>query len=105
MHCYNHTDRDAVGTCKACCKGLCTECAMDLGFGLACRDLHEKRVVEIEELISRNASVQRVAGRAKYAAPAFYLFMGALFTAYGVAFSKSDYFLVILGIGFLSFGI
>ena len=80
MYCYNHADRGAVGICKACCRGLCAECAVDLGFGLSCRGAHEQRVAEIEELVSRNASVQRVAGRAKYAAPAFYLFMGAIFT-------------------------
>jgi len=105
MHCYNHAGREAVGTCKACCKGLCTECAVDLGFGLSCRGPHEQRVAEVEELISRNASVQRVAGRAKYAAPAFYLFMGAVFTGYGLLSSREMNFIVLLGVGFLVFGL
>ena len=105
MYCYNHTDRGAVGTCKACSKGLCAECAVDLGFGLACRGVHEQRVTEVEELISRNASVQRVAGRAKYAAPAFYLFMGAIFTGYGLLSSREMKFILLLGAGFLVFGV
>jgi hypothetical protein len=104
MYCYYHADRGAVGTCKACCKGLCAECAVDLGFGLSCRGPHEQRVAEVEELISRNASVQRVAGRAKFAAPAFYLFMGAIFTGYGLLSSREMKFIVLLGIGFLIFG-
>jgi hypothetical protein len=44
MRCFNHVDREAIGFCKACCKGLCPECAVDLGFGLSCRGEHEKRV-------------------------------------------------------------
>lgn len=105
MYCYNHADRGAVGTCKACSKGLCAECAVDLGFGLSCRGAHEQRVAEVEELVSRNASVQRVAGRAKYAAPAFYIFMGAIFTGFGLLSSKDMKFIVLLGVGFLVFGV
>jgi hypothetical protein len=105
MQCYNHADRNAVGVCKACQKGLCAECAKDLGFGLSCHGPHEQRVAEVEALISRNASVQRVAGAAKYAAPAFYIFMGLVFSVYGLFFARSSQFIVILGIGFLAFGI
>ena len=105
MHCYNHADRNAVGTCKACHKGLCVECAKDLGFGLSCHGAHEQRVTEVEGLITRNASVQRAAGSAKYAAPAFCIFMGLVFSGYGLLFERSSKFLVILGIGFLAFGV
>jgi len=104
MHCYNHADRDAVGTCKGCCKGLCLECAVDLGYGLSCRGPHEQRVAEVEELISRNASVQRVAGTAKYAAPALFIFIGLVFAGFGLFFARSGQFVVITGMGFLAFG-
>jgi len=104
MHCYNHSERDAVGTCKACCKGLCAECAVDLGHGISCRGTHEQRVEEIEQLISRNALVQRTAGGAKYVAPAFLLFMGAVFTGYGLLYARTGKFIVVLGIGFLVYG-
>jgi hypothetical protein len=86
-------------------QGAVLGCAVDLGFGLSCRGAHEKRVTEVEELISRNASVQRVAGRAKYAAPAFYLFMGAVFTGYGLLSSREMKFILLLGVGFLVFGV
>jgi hypothetical protein len=105
MHCYNHADRNAVGTCKACHKGLCSECAVDLGFGLSCKGAHEQRVAEVEALISRNASIQRAAGRAKFAAPVFYLFMGLIFIGYGLLSSRDMKFILLLGIGFLAFGI
>lgn len=104
MHCYNHADREAVGTCKACCRGLCSECAKDLGFGLSCHGPHEQRVAEIEEIITRNASVQRAAGRARYAAPALYLFMGILFAGFGGSRTKADLFLLTLGSGMIAFG-
>jgi len=47
VRCYNHPERDAVGSCKSCCKGLCTECAVDLGHGLSCRGEHEQREFKI----------------------------------------------------------
>jgi hypothetical protein len=37
MNCFYHPTVVAVGTCKSCNKGLCPECAADLGKGLACK--------------------------------------------------------------------
>ncbi len=37
MQCSYHPDRLAVGACKSCGKGLCAECAVDLGDAFACR--------------------------------------------------------------------
>lgn len=42
MKCYNHPDRDAVGTCVDCGKGLCQEC-MDLWTIPVCTDCNLKR--------------------------------------------------------------
>lgn len=36
MKCYNHHDTDAVGVCKNCGKGICTDCLTDTGNGVAC---------------------------------------------------------------------
>jgi len=44
MRCFNHQDHEAVGCCKACGKGLCPDCAADLGHALACRGSHEAMV-------------------------------------------------------------
>jgi hypothetical protein len=41
MNCFNHPDVPAVGICKACQKGLCMECAIDLGHGIACKNHRE----------------------------------------------------------------
>ncbi|MBU4189689.1 MAG: hypothetical protein KJ886_01655 [Candidatus Thermoplasmatota archaeon] len=31
MKCFYNPTRDAVGVCKNCGKGLCAECAVDVG--------------------------------------------------------------------------
>jgi hypothetical protein len=36
VKCFHHPSDDAVGLCKACGKGVCRACAVDLGEGLAC---------------------------------------------------------------------
>jgi hypothetical protein len=42
MNCFNHPGVPAVGICKACQKGLCKECALDLGHGIACKNHREE---------------------------------------------------------------
>ena len=52
MRCFYHQDREAVGLCKSCAKGVCAECAVDLGNALACRNRCEERaqsVVKIQD--------------------------------------------------------
>jgi hypothetical protein len=44
MNCFYHPTVVAVGTCKSCHKGLCPECAIDLGKGLACKGRCEENV-------------------------------------------------------------
>ncbi|VVC72076.1 Uncharacterised protein [uncultured archaeon] len=36
MHCYIHPEKEAVGLCKVCNKGLCSECAVEIGDFLYC---------------------------------------------------------------------
>ncbi len=36
MECFQHEGRAAVGSCRACFRGVCRGCAVDLGRGLAC---------------------------------------------------------------------
>jgi hypothetical protein len=54
MNCFYHQDRQAVGTCKLCGKGVCAECAVDLGKGLACRNRCEDTAKALIQLIDRN---------------------------------------------------
>jgi hypothetical protein len=57
MKCFYHRDREAVGLCKSCGKGLCGDCQTDLGQGLACKDRCEDRVRSLIALIDHNVRV------------------------------------------------
>ena len=47
-----------MGSCKSCGKGLCPDCAADLGKGLACRGRCEADVTAVIELVDRNIKLQ-----------------------------------------------
>lgn len=53
MLCFYHPNVQAVGSCKNCQKGLCQECAVDVGNGLACKDRCETQVKEINDVFQR----------------------------------------------------
>jgi hypothetical protein len=38
MYCYVHPDRDPVGTCTACGRPICRECAVEMQNKLVCRE-------------------------------------------------------------------
>ncbi|SRR6266851_8887872 len=112
MKCFYHYDRDAVGSCKSCDKGLCAECAIDLGKGLACRDQCEDEVKAIMALVAENI---RMAGktpallrknRHSYLwSGAYYMVAGAVFLAWGLSTEpRLDFVIAIGGVG-LAFGV
>lgn len=107
MRCFYHPELAAIGTCKACCKGLCASCAADLDEGLACQDRHEALVAEMNVLIRRNTKAQTAAaGGGVLIMPAFFAFMGSMFI--GTALYAGRGWLsggVLMGSGFLLFGL
>jgi len=105
VRCFNHDDREAVGACKACSKGLCRECAVDLGHGLACRSVHEGAVESLNALTTRAARVQSTSTRARYVAPSFYAVMGVLFLGWGLISGRGLIFLTLLGGAFLMYAL
>ena len=106
MHCFNHPDRAALGSCKACMKGLCADCAADLGHGLACRGVHEARVEQLEELITRNMRVQAAAGGARYVSAAFMAFVGVVMLATGLYTEhRLTAYASLMGISFIVFAV
>ena len=104
MRCFNHPDKDAVGICKHCNKGLCPDCLSDLGHGLACRDSHERDVENINTLISRNSQIQRMTPKTWYVIPAFFAVIGFIFVGFALSAPRGPEPLgIALGIGFISF--
>ena len=51
MNCFNHPETPAVGICKACHKGLCIKCLVEVGEGLACKGACEANVEAINDLL------------------------------------------------------
>jgi hypothetical protein len=111
MKCFYHRNLDAVGSCKSCGKGLCPECAVDLGKGLACRDQCEEEAKRVINLIEQNIKISPRAAelcdlnRGGIAAPSlFNLVIGGIFLAWGLTDPDRFQFLIILGVCFLVFG-
>lgn len=106
MNCFKHQETTAIGFCKACSKGLCLACANDLGHGLACKDKHEQRVKDLEMVISKSITAYSDARKNIYIVPAFYFFMGLVFTGYSYYQSRTlTEAPFIMGLGFIAFGI
>ena len=56
LRCYVHSDAEAVGLCKSCFKALCGGCAVDVGGGLACREVCEDEVKGMTDLVRFNVA-------------------------------------------------
>jgi hypothetical protein len=74
MKCFCHNDRDAVGVCKACGRGLCRDCAADLGRALACKGRCEADARTAVELMDAALAARRRASRT----PVGYVALAAL---------------------------
>jgi hypothetical protein len=92
MRCFYHQDKEAIGSCKSCGKGLCPECAVDMVRGLACRGRCENDVLAIIDLVDRNIRLQPTATRlmqagvsARIAGSLFYFAIGAVFLIHGLS--------------------
>ena len=106
MRCFNHRDVEAVGICKVCQRGLCEGCATDLAHSIACKGKHEAEAEALHGLILRNMKVHREATKARYLAPAFFAFMGAVFLVYGLRDgTTSSGMPLYMGAGFLIFAV
>ena len=51
MRCFCHPENEAVGVCKNCFKGVCPECLIDVGDGLACGSPYQFEVRANNELV------------------------------------------------------
>ena len=86
MKCYYHHDKDAVGTCKSCQRGVCPECAVDMGKGLACRGHCEEDATGVIQLIDNNVRISPTSTRMLLANRGTGLTSGAFLIAIGLVF-------------------
>ena len=85
MVCYYHPDKSAVGLCKYCLRGLCSDCASNAGDSLSCKNLHESQVEAMELLMQKNIIQSKRVGSDYMRNTIFYGIVGTLFTAFGVS--------------------
>ena len=60
MECFYHEGDAAVGSCRACFKGLCRQCAIELQGGLACTGRCEPMVEAVVATIQQSTRYQAV---------------------------------------------
>ena len=112
MHCFYHQDKEAVGVCKSCGKGLCPDCAAEVPKGLACRGRCEEDVRTVVALIDRNiklspktAEILESSRKVRSSSAIFNLVIGVVFVAWGLSNMERFSFVVVLGACFLVYGI
>jgi hypothetical protein len=84
MNCYYHPNQPALGICKHCQRGLCTECIAEVDDSLACKDRHEEQVAGHNLLIGRNLLQAQRVGSVYRRNAIFYFLSGALFAGFGL---------------------
>lgn len=106
MNCYTHTQKEALGICKHCQKGICMECLVDSGDGLSCKGkcLEEvkllKKLRDFEQKVVKNNSSQWTSSGL------LYLFMGILIIVVPIVFlRKINIVFMPVGLLFLIYGI
>jgi len=83
MNCYYHPAQPAVGICKHCQRGICTDCAVLVDDSLACKDRHEKEVHALNQMTERNLLASARTGVNYRRNAWFYLFTGLAFAVFG----------------------
>jgi hypothetical protein len=64
MDCFSHEGIKAIGACRGCGRGLCDDCVIDTGRGLACRGRCEAWVSTLNSVNSYGRRSWRSAARA-----------------------------------------
>ena len=84
MKCFYHPQSDAVGICKNCNKGLCQECAVDVGNGIACKDSCETEVKALNEAIDKGKSSYKKTGGVYVRNAIIFALLGFVFLVFGL---------------------
>ncbi len=85
MMCFYHPGRPAVGTCKHCNRGLCTDCAALVDDTLACKDRHELQVRGLNLASARSVLQASRIGSGYMRNAVFYGLVGLLFAGFGLS--------------------
>lgn len=83
MNCFYHPNQSAVGVCKHCQRGLCTDCAAIVDDVIACKNRHEDEVHKLETLTARNLFQAGRVGSVYMRNATFYGLVGTAFVGFG----------------------
>lgn len=83
MNCFYHPNTSAVGICKYCNRGICSECASVIDDVLACKNRHEGEVHELEQLTARNLFQAKRVGLNYMRNAIFYGLVSVAFIGFG----------------------
>jgi len=105
MKCFTHRAQDAIGVCRACQKGLCSECVVDHGYALSCRGDCEQEVgfARKQNIAARKLVLAQKHNR--YLAPGFFAIAGLVFIATDAWEGSFSAFRSGLGVLFILFGV
>lgn len=84
MNCFYHPADPAVGICKYCQRGLCSDCAAVVDDVLACKNRHEEETHKLEKLTARNLFQSERVGSVYMRNAIFYGLVGVAFAGFGV---------------------
>jgi hypothetical protein len=104
MNCFNHQQVSAIGICKFCQKGLCSECAVDLEHGIACKH-HQEEVVTLNDIQSYSKRAVQNTGKMYKQISMIFAFLGIVMILGGLILGKYVPIIIFLGIGTLLFAV
>jgi len=84
MNCYYHHQLPAVGICKNCNKGLCLDCGVDVGNGLACKNFCEAEVRALNDVLERSKTAYQKTAKAYKRNALISGLFGAAFLLWGI---------------------
>ncbi|MDZ4328378.1 MAG: hypothetical protein U1A73_25675 [Pseudomonas sp.] len=84
MKCFVHNDKDALGVCKHCQKGICADCLTLVGGSMSCKGDCEVEVAAGNYMMERGKKVYRNLGNQW--GPSVFLngIGGAFFVGFGI---------------------
>ena len=108
MKCFNHADRDAVGICKSCGKGICHECLVEIPDAIACKtESCERRARLCVQIVDNNFALISKSNQLVGRQGLFLLLFGVFFSGFGLLVLIFDpcswvLYALMLGLGLLS---
>ncbi len=101
MKCFNHQSKEAVAICKNCSKGLCMECAVDVGNGIACKGVCENEVVALNKVMQQSKDAYVNAKKIYSQYSIWLILVGLGFIISSLFLSRIAGFLIFMGLLFL----